>query len=236
MFYLLLMGNNNAMLSFHPLIPANFFLMLGLNQLISSYRKDKAFSDAFDTGLLISISSLFYFPNILFFPLIGVGFLLLRPFNWREWFISFLGVLVPYVFTVCIYFWKDFLDYLWYDKMFYPVVRQRSLSELPDSFYFIMILGWLILLLSLGSVLMTIGSGAQKAKKGMILMLWLLFFASLSVFLAPEASTKYFSAMAIPGSLFYTYYFIHMKKEWVGELLFLVLLGGIFVNLVHHYF
>lgn len=236
LFYVLLMGNNNAMLCFHPLIPANFFLLLGLHRMLISYRKDQGFSNAFDTGLLISISSLFYFPYVIFFPLIGVGFILLRPFNWREWFISFLGVMVPYLFAISGYFWRGTLDYLWYDKMFYPVIREKLQVVLPESFYFIMILGWFLLIVALGSVVMGIGSGPQKAKKSMTFMLWMFLFGALSVFLAPEISTKYFATLAIPASLIFSYYFLHMRKEWVGEIVFLLLAGGILFNLVHHYF
>jgi len=234
--YVILMSNNNSMLILHPLIPANLFLLFAINKLLSSYRKDIAFSQAFDAGLLISIATLFYFPYIVFFPILGIGLLVLRTFNWREWLISFIGVLVPYLFTNFIYFWKGTLDYLWYDKMLYPIIRERQKVELPESFYFMIGLGWLILLLALGKILGSFGSGPQRTKKGIVLFVWFFFISSLSILIAPEISTKYFAAVAIPASVFYAGYFLNLKRLWMGEVLFLLLIASIFYNLIRHYF
>lgn len=236
LFYLLMMSNNNAMLAFHPLIPANLFMLFALNKLLSSYRQDIAFSQSFDAGLLISISTLFYFPYIVFFPLLGVGLIIFRPFNWREWLISFFGTLIPYLFTITIYFLTDFLDYLLYDKMFYPIVREQPVMELPASFYLLMGLGWGILLLAFGKLLSKMSGGSQKTKKGLLLFLWFFILGGLSVLIAPEISTKYFSALAIPASVFYAFFFLNMKKDWLAEFLFLLFFGCMLFNLVKHYF
>lgn len=236
LFYILLMSNNNSMLAFHPLIPANLFMLFAMNKLLSSYRQDSAFSQSFDAGLLISLATLFYFPYIFFFPLLGIGLIILRPFNWREWFISFLGVLIPYLFTITIYFWTDFLDYLWYDKMFYPVMREKLVMDLSPGFYLLMGLGWGILLLSFGKLLSRMGGGSQRSKKGLLLFLWFFILGGLTILISPEISSKYFSALAIPACVFYSFFFLNMKKEWLGELLFLLFYGSILFNLIQHYF
>jgi hypothetical protein len=236
LFYILLISNNNSMLAFHPLLPANLFILFAINKLLSSYRKDSAFSQAFDAGLLISVASLFYFPYIVFFPLLGVALIILRPFNWREWLISFFGALVPYLFTVTIYFWRDMLDYLFVDKMVFPMIREKLVKELPPAFYLLTGIGWLILFLSFGKLFSRMGTGPQRTKKGLVLFVWFFFFSGLSVLIAPEVSTIYFSALAIPGCVFYSFYFMHMKRDWIGELLFLLFLITMLVNLVQHYF
>jgi hypothetical protein len=236
LFYVLLISNNNSMLAFHPLLPANLFILLAIQRLLSSYRKDNAFSNAFDAGMFIAVATLFYFPYIVFFPLLGVALIILRPFNWREWVISFIGAVVPYFFVMVIYFWLGLLDYLLYDKMFFPIIREKLVMELPNSFYFLVILGWLILLMAFGKLILKMGTGPQKTKKGMILLIWFFIFSGLSVLIAPEISTKYFSALAIPGCLFYAFFFLTMKKEWLGEILFMLFFGVMLVNLVLHYF
>ena len=68
--YIIFMSSNKAMYILHPLIFGNFFLMLAIHRLLNSYRKEKAFSHFFDAGFLISIASLFYFPYIVFFPIL----------------------------------------------------------------------------------------------------------------------------------------------------------------------
>lgn len=234
--YVILMSNNNSMLLLHPLIPANLFLLLAINKLLSSYRKDIAFSQAFDAGLLISIATLFYFPYIVFFPILGIGLIVFRTFNWREWLISLIGVLIPYIFIIFIFFWKGTLEYLWYDKMFYSIMREKPNPDIPESFYLMVGIGCVILLLALGKLLANFGTGAQKTKKGIILFIWFFIFSGLSVLIAPEISTTYFSALAIPVCVFYANYFLNIKKQWWGEAIFLLLMGAIFYNLIHHYF
>jgi hypothetical protein len=235
-FYILLISNNNAMLAMHPLLPANLFMLFAINRLLTSYRKDAAFSHAFDAGLLISIATLFYFPYIVFFPLLGAAFIILRPFNWREWFISFLGVLIPYAFASVVYFWKEELDYLWYDKMLFSLVREHKIVKLPSEFYALMIIGWGILLFALGRLVTTVGGGPQKTKKGIVLMVWFFIFSGLAILLAPEISTKYFSSLAIPAAIFYSFYFMSLKKQWLAELLCLLFVVTLALNLVLHYF
>lgn len=231
LFYLVFMSNNKDMLLLHPVLFANLFILLAFEKLISSYRKDVAFSDSFEAGLLLSIASLFYFPCVVLFPLLGVAFIIFRPFNWREWFISFLGVLAPYALVISYYFWFDILSLLWFDKMFFSVVREKAVVHVPGTFYFMIGVGWFIIFIALAKTFGSITSGSQKSKKTMVFFIWLLLFGAATIVFAPEISTKYFSIMAIPTSVFAANYFLTQKKEWYGELLFLLLIGALFFNL-----
>ena len=231
LFYIVFMSNNDAMLTLHPLLFGNLFVLFALHKLLSSYRKDKAFSQAFDAGLLISIATLFYFPFVVFLPLLGVGLIIMRPFNWREWVISSFGALVPYLFIITFYFWLDKLDYLFYDKMFYQFIREKPISDLPKTFYFMLGIGCLVILFSIFKIIIGVGIGSQRTKKSIILLVWFLFFSALSILFAPEISTKYFSAFAIPSAVFCANYFANIKKEWWAEFLFILLISSLFVNL-----
>jgi hypothetical protein len=232
LFYIVFISNNSAMLELHPILFSNLFLMFALSKILNSYRKDIAFSQVFDAGLLISVATLFYFPCIVFFPLIGVALLIFRPFLWREWVISFIGVLVPYIFVVTIYFWREMLDYLLYDKMFFPMVFKKAGTELSQSFYVLATTGWAIVIISFGKLFNGLGGGSQKTKKALILMLWMFAFSCLSVFLAPAIITKYFTLLTIPLSIICSNYFIRAKKELWAEILFLIFIITLFVNLV----
>ncbi len=232
LFYIIFMSNNDAMLALHPLLFGNLFILFALHRLLSSYRKDKAFSNAFDAGFLISVATLFYFPFIVFLPLLGVALIIIRPFNWREWVISFFGALIPYLFVITFYFCLEKLDYLFYDKMFYQFVREKHLLNLPKTFYFMLGIGWTVILFSIFKIILGEGIGSQRTKKSIILFVWFLFFSALSILLAPEISTKYFSALAIPSAVFCANYFANIKKGWWAEFLFLLLISSLFVNLI----
>lgn len=232
LFYIVFMSNNNAMLTLHPLLFGNLFLLFAIQKLLSSYRKDKAFSQAFDGGLLISVATLFYFPFIVFVPLLVIGLIILRPFNWREWLISFIGTSIPYMFVITFYFFYDKLDYFFYDKMFYQFMKEKPDLELSKSFYFMMGISWLVILISIGKIFLGVGIGSQRTKKSIIFLVWFFFLGALSVVIAPEISTRYFSVLAIPAAVFCSNYFLNIKKERLAEFLFLLLLGSLLVNLL----
>jgi hypothetical protein len=232
LFYILFMSNNPAMLSPHPMLFGNLFVLFAINKVLSSYRKDNAFSQSFDAGMLLSVATLFYYPCIVYFPFLAAGFIILRPFNWREWFIAFLGALVPYVFVIVLYFWNGTLDYLLYDKMFYQFLREKSHPEFPRSFYFMLSVGWAIILFSLFTLLQGVGIATQRSKKSAILLIWFFFFSALSIFIAPEVSTKYFSGLAIPAAVFCANYFAHIRRSWWAESLFILLVASVVINLI----
>ncbi|MGQ0828681.1 MAG: DUF6427 family protein [Bacteroidota bacterium] len=234
--YIVFMSNSSGMLMLHPPLFANLFLLFAINKLLSSYRKDTAFSQVFDAGMLVSIASLFYFPYIVFLPLLGISLILLRPFIWREWVISFIGVLLPYIFIITFYFWNGTLDYFWYDKVFFPILNEETTVKIDQSYYFLLGTGGLILLFSFGKLFGGLGTRAQKTKNGIVLMIWIFLLSCFSIFIAPEISIKYFAALAIPISVFCAHFFVNVKKEWWAELLFLLLISSVFVNLVAYYF
>jgi hypothetical protein len=230
LFYIVFMSNDRTMLMLYPLLFANFFILLAIHKLVSSYRKDSAFSNAFDAGILFSLATLFYFPGIVFIPLLGIAFVLFRPFNWREWIISFLGVMLPYLFVFTYYFWNGMLVHSQVDKMVYPHLSNQAKLDFSQHFYFILGVGWLLVLFSLGKLFTGSPETSQKNKKSIRLLLWFSAFALISVLIAKEISIQSFSALAIPSSVFCANYFLKIKKAWWGELLFLLLLVSVVIN------
>ncbi len=230
LFYIVYMSNSNEKLMLYPLLFSNLFMLLAIYKLVSSYRKNTAFSQAFDAGLLFSIATLFYLPSVVFFPLLGIGLLIFRPFNWREWVISFLGVLVPFALVLTYYFWYDSLSDLLFDKIFYTIFKDQPKLEYPTSFYFMTIFGWFIVALSIGRLFSRLVGVSQKTKKGILLFIWFFVLGVVSVIVAPEISTKYLSFLAISASVFCANYFLRTQKQWWGESLFILWLLTIFIN------
>ena len=233
--YIVFMSCDNSLLTLHPLIFSNLFLLFAINKIFHSYRKDIAFSQVFDAGFLISIGSLFYFPSVIFLPLACVGIVLFRPFVWREWIIFIIGAIIPYLFIFTYFFWNDSLGYLW-QKMSFPVVFQKPALDGPGSFYFLASIIGLILLLSYGNLFNGLSGGAQKTKKALIFMIWLSVASIFLIFIASQFSMIYFSSVAIPASVICSNYFLRQKKDWKGEVLFLLLIIAIFTTLISNSF
>ncbi len=235
LFYILFMSCDTAQLTLYPLLFANLFVLLAIHKLVSSYRKDTAFSNSFDAGLLLSVAALFYFPCVVFFPLLYVGFIVFRPFNWREWVIALVGIAAPFTFVFTYYFWNDMLASLWSIKLFYPN-PQRSHLATSEGFYVMLGACLMVIFFSLGKLFPGFSDASQRNKKGIQLLLWLSGFALLSVFLSPEITLRNFSVLAVPAAVFCANYFLKLKRTKWGEVLFLAMLTAIFVNHLLSYF
>lgn len=215
--------------AFRTLLPQHFsalFLLLMLDRVFDSYRKDSAFSNCFDAGLFASIASLFYFPCVIFFLLIWAGFILLRAFNWREWLISFLGFSIPWLMVITYYFWFDRLDY------FFTVHIASCFSTSyfdfgkPDNAVLIYVFTGLLFFPAMMNFVKMMSSGKIKTNKFLLLFMWFLFFAVVSGFIFPVASYTHFTLTAIPLAVIFSNWFLSLKKAWIAESLFIILLGA----------
>lgn len=237
-FYILFMSSNKTVLCLHPLIFANLFILLAIQRLLNSYRKESAFSHVFDAAFLFSIASLFYLPSLVFFPLIAVALILLRPFNVREWLISLIGIVVPYIFIITFYFVENLNFYTFLKEKFSLVFHQANTNIVffNSPYTITLCVGATIILLSFGKLFSNLQSGSQKAKKGAILLLWLFALSLVSILITTNALTDYFGAIAIPAAVFSANYASNVKKQWWIELLFLLFLLSVFINLALYYF
>jgi hypothetical protein len=221
LFYCLLLSCCKPMLHFYPLLFANLFILLALNKICSSYRADEAFSDMFDAGFFIAIASLFYFPSIIIFPLIWVGMIVIRPFIWREWVISFLGLLLPYLFTFTYYYWYDKLNLLLYDKIFFPS-SDALLSFANQRHTFIGVVLFLVLFLFMSGIKLLRGWPVNTilSRNLLVVLLWLFGLGILSYLMAPVFNVAYLAFVAIPFAVFISNYYLTQKRIWIGELVF----------------
>ncbi len=214
---------------FRTLLPQHFaglFLLLMLDRIFSSYRTEQAFSNCFDAGLLAGIASLFYFPSIVFFLLVWTGFVVLRAFNWREWLISFFGLLVPWLIIITYYFWFGRLDdffSLQVASVFAPHYFQFGS---PDHALLIFIFTGLCLVPAMLGFMQAMTSGKIKTNKFFLLFLWFLVFAVISGLVFPIASYTHFTLAAVPLAVIFSNWFLTLKKSWIAESLFAVLLGA----------
>ncbi len=231
--YMILMSLQPEMFSLHPIVIANLFLLLALHTLMQSYRKETSFSEAFDTGLFISLAAMFYIPSIVFILLLWIGLIVLRPFVWREWVISFAGLVLPWIFLVFYYFWNDKLDTLQYDALYYTIITpQKSFTISAFSFADYAQIGILLTgaMFSSGRFLADLSKGTVRTRSNLFLMVYCLLLSFCSIFLAPSYSIAYLSFLAIPFTVFFSSYLLFVKKQWMAELLFLLLIISVFLN------
>jgi hypothetical protein len=231
--YIILMSLQPEMFSLHPIVIANLFMLLAVHRLMQSYRKETAYADAFNAGFFISIAALFYIPSVIFIFLLWFGLVILRPFVWREWIISFIGILLPWIYLVFYYFWNDKLDILEYDALYYTIIAPRkSFNALTFSVveYFQIVVLLVCAILTAGKLLGDFGKGTVRTRSNLLLLLWFFIFSFATIFLAPEYSISYLSFLSIPFSIFFSSFLLFAKKNWLVEIIFTLLIISVFVN------
>lgn len=230
-FYCLLMSCCKPLTHFYPLLFSNFFILLALLKIGLSYRVDEAFATVFDASFFIAIASLFYFPSIIIYPLIWVTLIVIRPFIWREWIISLIGLVLPYLFVVVYYFWTDKVNFLLYDKIFFPSSDSLlSLGNQRHSFLAVAGLILVLLVLSITTLLRGWPVNTILSRNFLVVLFWLLGLSVLSYTMAPVFNITYLAIAAIPISVFIANYFLMNKRNWIAEIIFMLFLAAIVVE------
>jgi len=231
--YVVLMSCFPEQLSFNPLLLANFFIIFFLNSLFSFYRADSASFHVFDAGVFIGIAGLFYWPSLFLFPLTWAALVLLRPFQWKEWVVSLLGVALPFIVFAIGLFWFDMLSVNSIRSILEPFY-QMHFSAVYKSTYIILFA--ILVGLSIASLIKFFQDMSTFAKlrtrKFLVLFVWFFLFAAISYLVSVKRTMISLSFLAIPLSVMYSNYFLTMKKQWLAELLFLLLLAAVIYNQV----
>jgi len=240
--YIVFMSSHVDLQTIHPIHFSTTFLLLSLALLLSSYRKDGAFSNVFNAGVLLSLSILFYLPFIVYLPLLWIAIGILRAFNWREWMIAFIGILFPLIYIFSYYFFTDNL--IW----FIQHINNGFQFSIPDfrsqlnlsyiSIWVIQVLFFWILLSPMNSA----SSKSQKAKKSFVIFLLLLLFSvvqflwSVRTPLEKGDIIKNFMILVLPFTYFYSRHFLMVRKIKWAELLFIIILVSIVFQQIYNFY
>lgn len=231
--YMVLMSLQPEMFSLHPIVIASLFMLLATHTLLQSYKKETSYSEAFDTGFFIALATLFYIPSLVFILLLWIGLIIIRPFVWREWVISLIGFILPWIFLVFYYFWNDKIHDLQYDALYYTLVTpQKAFDTLTFSYPAMAQISILLVaaFFASGRLMRDLSTGTVHTRGNLFLMIYFFILAFISVFLAPSYSIAYLSFLSIPFTVFFSSYLLFLKKQWLAELLFLLLIISVFLN------
>jgi hypothetical protein len=230
-FMVILLSCRASLVGFYPALVSSLFLVLASHKLIASYKKERALSDVFDSGLYVGIATLFYLPSMVFLILLWIGLLIIRSINWREWACTIVGFLVPFLFTFT-YNVVFFPHYPWYNKItseFYYHYVHLSFSW---EQFTMMVIIFLTAAGSLWFFVNKITENVVKTQKFWTLMLWFILIAVGSVLICPVKDSRALSVLAIPGSFIMSTYFLKTRAKILPEILFLSLLAGVIIGML----
>jgi hypothetical protein len=209
---------------------AGLLILAALYLLLGTYRQDRALSPIFNSGVLLGLASLFYFPAFLFFFFFFIVVIMLRPFVWREWLMLLIGFLLPFIYSGFWFFWNDQLEISTQVYLINPILDRSFFLKLDTSDYFLTAVTLLLIVVSTGRLLSSSLTSALKTKKGIGVMTWLMFFSLVVLLPAPNFASGSFRFVIYPLAFLASNYFLAARRLWIAESIFTLLLIGIGIS------
>ena len=98
---------NSDFQTLHAVLPATLFIIIALNSIMGMYGKQGAYQDVFIAAFSIGLASLFYIPVAFLLLMIWFSFITYRISSWREYAVSIIGYILPFIYFVSWLFWND---------------------------------------------------------------------------------------------------------------------------------
>lgn len=214
-FYLIICCGLVIHKDFTPILPGVILFLFGLERMFDSYKNENLSYNSFDASLLIGLASLFYFNFIFLLLFIWASLSVLRPFNWREWVYSVLGLCVPYFILVSIYYLIniDIHPTLLIIRDNFLIHATVSLSKVQYIFS-----GFIILLILFSGFHLLGNMGNMKilSRRSYNLFIILLLISTGIFFILKISSIEIIYIAAFPVSMMFSHYFIMAhKSRWL---------------------
>jgi hypothetical protein len=169
----------------------------------------------FNIGIIIGLSTFFYFPSMAFTILIIVGLILTRPFRPAEWLVSLLGIITPYYFVLSYVFLTD----KWKGYRFPGF--SVSLPQFHESRWAIAAIIIVLLATVIGLYYIRHNFRRQlvQTRKSWNLVFLYFFVAICIPFINATHTFQYWILCAVPLSAFVGCTFFYPQKKWFPSLL-----------------
>lgn len=225
--FILITSGLHELHAMHPIYPAALFFILTVDRIFNSYEKEVIHSNAFDAGIFLAIGSLFYLNLVFFFPFLWIGFIILKPkVNWREFILSTLGFIFPWLVALAYYGATGQTDELLGTLKANISLHQSFLKgNLPIQIY----MGYLAFLTLLASFLLLSQFDGKKisARKYFKALFWIFLISCILIVANPAVSQDIIFLLAIPLTYLISNYLIYMKRQVWGEIFLYLLAAGV---------
>ena len=226
-FYILFSFSATAKNSLEPILVANLFVLAALYFLINSYRQEEALSDSFNAGLCMGIATFFYIDYLVIFPIVYMALLILRAFNWREWVVSFIGLLAPLFLYMCLCYLSN-RDVFNFYNMMKEAIYQLQLPVISEYYIGFFTVTILLFIFALVHYFGKGFGGKVKTQKTKYVMLWLLGLCLLMAFFEQLPDMILLSCI-IPLSILLGDYFSEIKQLKIANTLLVIFIGTFIV-------
>lgn len=227
--FVIIVGGFTDMHTLHPVYFGAIFVLFAMDRLFGMFENPKPYSEVFDVGFLVGVSSLFCFNLVFLFPaFIIIVAVLSREKRWREFVILCLGFLLPFVFALS---YAALTDNVMEMLDFFAQRVTTPVNHFLSNYVLQGYLGVLLLYTIIGSVdiLKQYDKKKISSRKYFTAFFWIFLFSMISFVFVPAVSQEMLVITAIPVTFLIGNFFVFTKKRFWGEFLFLFLLAAVVV-------
>jgi hypothetical protein len=237
-FFILITSTFVPLQGINPVIFGLLFIYIAIYFIFSIYRNDFALSILYAAGFSIAIASLFWAPFALFFIILIVSLVILRPFVGREWIVSILGFLSPFFFAYVFFF--VFRDKGELGQVYFKFLQNFNVFKvfvlIHHSYY--IFYGLVVLTISIASI--SVLKNFQKKKiriRKLFTLNWWIFLVFLISFVVfRSVGYEVIFILAMPVSFLLTDYFYSVKNQKVlNVIISLLYVSSIYIQIIAHY-
>jgi|GEM_PF-4477779 len=184
----------------------------------------------FYTSFLFSLGSLFYFPLVYFLPFVWVALLTLGYMGLRQWMVSIIGFVVPYIYVFLYYFWFDGLPEFW-EKDVKPFFGFPDLLAAGFTIAELALFGLLVFIMASSAYTFIRTRFTYKVIQRKIYRIfsWFFLFVFLSVAYMPFFNRHHLVLLAFPAGVFLSLYFLNLRRQWWADVITVLLFSAMVV-------
>lgn len=221
MLYVVLMSFYHSFYHLDGLLLTHTFLILMMSQLFRLNQHEDGRRHVFNAMFLAGVGATFHPPLIALLPFFFFMVWVIRPFNFREFFLGILGFAIPMLYASV---------YLWYSE---HNIDLKLLDQITDyknkqtDFLVTAVLFTLIFILSVFSIRSRMQKSSIRLKKLTTILWWYLLVALLlgCIDLFFFRQIERFSFVMIPLSVFLTFSFTNKSLGIFATILFYAVFG-----------
>ncbi len=234
--FILMLGSTPGMLGFYPVLLTIPFFTWFLHTLFRVNDEPENFMTVFNSSLVLSIITMILPEMIWLYFLIWIMLLVFGVFNGRNLLISFIGLVLPYIYLATYYFWTDRLEpaLSGYAAYFLQLADQ----DFRAGFGELVIWGIMVLLMlfpAFFKITSTLGSYNISYRKKMAATAWFLVFTLPLVLISGPLDQH--SLIWLPAAIMIASFYSSFKKAIWHEIILLVFIIAVvanqYVRLIH---
>ncbi len=196
--------------------------LLSLNYIFETHSISRPAKQCFQAGFLLSISSLFYFKMIALFPLILLALYIVHVLNFKTFFASVIGMVLPWLYMWGYYLWINGSSAQLFADL--QIVSERVFYHFEFTVVHWVVIG--ILLVMFLASLLSVVKGISTKKIFIRMIYRVVIFSALyciGLAILTGVSYEFMLILSVPFSMILAHYFDELRSSLWQNIMFAAL-------------